>query len=249
MPQDLETEMYVIARGRAYRGFHGFRALALALPAFWPLAPWLFLPGISALGASLYGYIARNRLKLVWCDSHCTPQSSEESGLAGVAKTNNLKGGFGYALAVSGVTLVLLYCWFYRIEFYPFTAMQMFSNANTSGVIKYYKVLTHRESGAIAPARFEDNIGMMARNGRYGFVVQGCAERWSPRYVDICEKFLHAVASADNKAHPGEKVTKYEIQVLRWDFRSNPSDPNYGNVIGRFIYEIKAGGQAQQKGG
>jgi predicted DCC family thiol-disulfide oxidoreductase YuxK len=246
-PQDLEAEMYVIARGRAYRGLYGYRTIALALPAFWPLAPWLFLPGISTLGASLYGYIARNRLKLLWCDSHCALQSSEESGLAGVANTNDPERGFRYALAVSGVMLVLLHCWFYRIEFYPFTAMQMFSHVDSSGVIYYFKVLTHRESGATAPARFEDDIGMMARNGRYGVFIQVCERQLRLKDVYMCEKVLHAIASAHNNARPGDKITKYEIQVWEWDFRSNPSDPNHGNVIRRVIFEINSGEQAQEK--
>ena len=74
-PGDLEKEMYVISRGQAYCGFYGYRRLALAVPAFWPLAPWLFLPGIPSLGVSVYGYVARNRLKFLWCDSHCPVQA------------------------------------------------------------------------------------------------------------------------------------------------------------------------------
>jgi len=241
-PQDLEEEMYVIARGRAYRGFYGYRALALAVPAIWPLAPWLFLPGVSSLGASLYGYVAHNRLKLLGCDSHCVLQSSEEGGSAGVTRTNDPKRGLGYALAMSGVIFVLLYCWFHRIEFYPFTAMQMFAGVDTSGVIYYEKVLAHRESGVITRARFEDDIGVMAHNGRYLRVLRRCMQQ------STCKKFLHAAASAHNKkARPGEKVTKYEIQVWKWDFRSNPSDPNHGNVINRSFFEITAGGEAQEK--
>ena len=67
----LEEEMYVVSRGSAYRGFNGYRIIALALPAFWPLAPWLFFPGISLLGAVAYRYVARNRPKLLSCHSHC----------------------------------------------------------------------------------------------------------------------------------------------------------------------------------
>jgi predicted DCC family thiol-disulfide oxidoreductase YuxK len=243
-PQDLEEAMYVMARGRAYRGFYGYRALALALPAFWPLAPWLFLPGFSSLGASLYGYITRNRLKLLWCDSHCVPQASEESGSAGGTGINRPNRGFAYALSVSGVIFVLLNCWFYQIEFYPFTAMQMFSKVDTSGVIYYFKVLAHHESGAVSPARLQEAI--KARSGR---VVRGCVGPKQLEDVDICEKYLHATASAHNKkARPGEKITKYEIQIWEWNFRSNPSDPNHGNVIRRLIFEINAGGIGSGKG-
>src|SRR5262249_49077675 len=69
--RDLEAEMYVVSGGKAYRGFGGYRRIALTLPALWPLAPWLFLPGISFVGESLYGRVARNRRNMLWCDSHC----------------------------------------------------------------------------------------------------------------------------------------------------------------------------------
>ena len=90
--QDLEEEMYVIFRGQAYRGFYGYRRIALALPVFWPLAPWLFLPGISSLGALVYGYVARNRLKLLRCDSHCPVQPSEEGEAARAPQQATLPG-------------------------------------------------------------------------------------------------------------------------------------------------------------
>src|SRR5262249_9210543 len=69
--EDLEAEMHIVSRGDACSGFKAYRVIALALPALWPLVPWLFLPGISSLGALFYNYVARNRLKLLWCDSHC----------------------------------------------------------------------------------------------------------------------------------------------------------------------------------
>ena len=81
---DLEEEMYVIFQGKAYRGFYGYRRIASALPVLWPLAPWLFLPGISSLGELVYGYVARNRLKFLWCDSHCPVQTSMEGELGKV---------------------------------------------------------------------------------------------------------------------------------------------------------------------
>src|SRR5262249_40916374 len=74
----LLKEMHVVGRGKASRGFDGYRRIAVAVPAFWPLAPWLFLPGISALGASVYARVARTRQKVLWCDSHCPVEPPEE---------------------------------------------------------------------------------------------------------------------------------------------------------------------------
>jgi len=83
-PASLEKEMYVISRGQAHRGFYGYRVIALSVPVFWPIAPWLFLPVISSLGASIYGFIARNRMNLFTCDSHCSDPRLEQTGAVGV---------------------------------------------------------------------------------------------------------------------------------------------------------------------
>jgi predicted DCC family thiol-disulfide oxidoreductase YuxK len=68
---ELDEEMWVVARGQAYRGFAGYRLLAMVLPPAWPLAPWLFLPGISALATRLYRCVATNRFRPLLCDGQC----------------------------------------------------------------------------------------------------------------------------------------------------------------------------------
>ena len=238
--QDLEEEMYVIFRGWAYSGFYGYRRVALAVPAFWPLAPWLFLPGISSLGAWVYGYVARHRLKFLRCDSHCSVQPSEEGESAKVTTTGDADRGFGYALAVSGITVVALLCWFYHIEFYPLTSWHLYSTSDTSGKVEYYKVFAQHESGASAPARLEDGIGALALDARYTPFLKKCFGQ--PRDIYVCKRFLVASGSAYNKkAQPGERLTQYDIQVWTWDFRSYPFDPNYGKLTHRFVSEIDTG--------
>ena len=246
-PRDLEEEISVIFRGQAYRGFYGYRRLALAVPAFWPLAPWLFLPGVSSLGVWVYGYVARNRLKFHWYDSHCPVQPSEEGESAKVTTTGDAARGFGYALAVSGIIVVSLLCWFYRIEFYPFTSWHLYEQLDTSGQVEYKKVFAQRESGVSSRARLEDTIGALALDNRYSRHIQKCF-REQPGDVEICKKFLSAAASAYNKkAQPGERVTQYEIQVWIWDFLSYPSDPNYGKLTDRFAFEINTGRALREK--
>ena len=234
--ENLEKEMYIVSRGRAYRGFKAYRVIALALPAFWPLAPWLFLPGISSLGALVYRFVARNRLKLLWCDSHCPVQLSEESESTIVIVRNDARRNFSYALLVSGVTVVAVFCWFYRIEFYPFTSWHLYSGLNTTGKVEYHKVLARYESGMMSPARLEDGIGALALDGRYSPFLEQCFGEPSDQYS--CKKFLTAEASVYNKkAHPDGKITHYEIQLWTWDFRANPLDPQHGNLVKRFVHQ------------
>jgi predicted DCC family thiol-disulfide oxidoreductase YuxK len=68
-PQRLMEEMHLITphAGRIYHGFGAFRWMAWRLPLLWPLAPFLYLPGIPTLGQKIYLWIARNRFRLVPC--------------------------------------------------------------------------------------------------------------------------------------------------------------------------------------
>ena len=156
--------------------------------------------------------------------------------------TGDIRRGFGYVVAVSGIILVALLCWFNRIEFYPFTSWHLFSGSNTSaGNVEYRKVFAQFESGVSSRARLEDTIGAIALDSRYTPFLDKCFQA-RPEDVEICKKFLRAAASAYNKkVQPGERVTQYEIQVWHWDFRSYPFDPNYGRLTDRFVLEINTG--------
>jgi predicted DCC family thiol-disulfide oxidoreductase YuxK len=234
--KNLEEEMYVVSQGRACHGFKAYQVIAAALPVFWPLAPWLFLPGISSLGALFYSYVARNRLRLLWCDSHCPVLPSKESESTTVTVGNITQRNFGYAVLVSGITVVAVFCWFYRIEFYPFTSWHLYSGANTTGKIEYYKVLARYDSGVTSPTRLEDGIGALAFDGRYSPFLEQCFGE--PSDINTCKKLLTAEASVYNKkARPGGKITHYEIQLWTWDFRANPLDPHHGNLVKRFVHQ------------
>jgi len=191
-----------------------------------------------------YGSVARNRL-LIRNDSKRWIESSGTGESTATPQSSGLLQAVRYPIAVCGITGVLLFCWFYRIEFYPFTAMQMFSTTDSSGVIDYFKVFARYESGKTSRAPLEDAIGAMA-DSRYRGVIRDAflAER-----ARVAEKFLLAAASAyNNKTRFGEKVTQFEIQKWRWDFRSNLTDPHHGNMTDRFILEIKAGEGAEERG-
>ena len=70
----LLEEMHVVTPGGrgVYRGFAAFRWMAWRLPACWPIAPFLYLPGVPWLGRHVYRWVARNRFHLVPChDGQC----------------------------------------------------------------------------------------------------------------------------------------------------------------------------------
>ena len=54
--------MHVVTPGGSvFRGFDGFRALAAATPALWPVAPLLWLPPVPRIGRSVYRWVAARR--------------------------------------------------------------------------------------------------------------------------------------------------------------------------------------------
>ena len=243
--EDLDRKMYVIRRGQTYLGYYGYRVLALALPAFWVLSPLLFFPGVSWVGEQVYGSIARNRLTLVQCDSLCSSMPVAESESQAISRATDQSQRVHYASLITGFSIVMAISFVYRVEFYPLTAWQLYSELNTLGKITYYKVLGHQASGAIVQVRLENAVGALGWDGRYIRELKQCfgGEGWGnfvSKDVDICKKFLAASGFVYNeKASPGRKLTHLEIQERVWDFRSNPSDPEHGKVIDRIIVAIE----------
>ena len=68
-PERLIQEMHVLTPDGhcLYHGFGALRWIAWRLPLLWPVAPFLYIPGVPQLGQRLYLWIARNRFRLVPC--------------------------------------------------------------------------------------------------------------------------------------------------------------------------------------
>ena len=59
---DLDREMHVVdGSGRVYRGFRSWRRIASEVPILMPTLPLLWVPGMSAVGGRVYGWIAGHR--------------------------------------------------------------------------------------------------------------------------------------------------------------------------------------------
>jgi predicted DCC family thiol-disulfide oxidoreductase YuxK len=234
---NLEKEMYVVSRGEAYHGFYGYRAIVLAVPLFWLMAPWLFLPIVSSMSAWIYGFIARHPMNPFNCDSHVPRQAMEGVGVASFPHRNSAFREFRYSLALAAIVLVTAVCWRYHVEFFPLTSWDVYSYSDVSGKVTYVKVSGRDDSGKTFHARLEDGIGALSYDARYSRVLQNCFGR--PAAVDVCKKFLTASASAYNKkVLPGRRLMQYEIQKWTWDFRNHPTDPQYGNLTDRFVFAI-----------
>jgi predicted DCC family thiol-disulfide oxidoreductase YuxK len=238
--EELEEAMCVIAAGRSFRGFFAYRAIALAVPLFWPVVPFLFLPGAATLGTALYRFVACHRHESVTCDT---------SGSVGVAETGIVpftpasaspRYDFFFGLTIVGLLAVMGSIWALKIEYYPLTAMPMFTNLRQS-VVTYFKTLGHRESGVIAPIHLEDSLGAVSINSRYEPLFELCFSK-EPRDLEACKRTLNVLGIAYNKkTPPGEKVLQYEIQRWKWDFVANPQDSHYGTLDARIVFDMTSG--------
>jgi len=241
IPDALEREMAVRANGKVYAGFEAYRVIAWALPLFWPFAPVLSLPGSSKLGKRVYSYIAGNRYDLLKCNSSCLADSSSaiQSSAADTMRYSLL-----YALIVAAVFAVMGAVWLNRIEYYPFTSVQMFTG-NHGSVVLYYKTLAHRESGQVDSIQLEDTLPVFSINSRYEELFELCFGE--PEQIALCRKTLSILGSAYNKkVAPAQKLTGLEIQRWVWDFGASPRDSKHGEMDKSFIGEIPASGVHQQ---
>ncbi len=57
-------------------GFDALRTLCWHLPTLWPLAPFLYIPGIPQIGRRMYAYIAKNRNRCA--DGYCVHENHSD---------------------------------------------------------------------------------------------------------------------------------------------------------------------------
>ena len=67
--EDLERSAYLVcgSKGRHWEGFYAFRMLTVRLRLLAPLAPIFWFPGVRAVGAPVYRWVARNRYRIFGC--------------------------------------------------------------------------------------------------------------------------------------------------------------------------------------
>ena len=226
--RDLDTEQLniagkikVISAERIYRRFAGFRILAFALPIFWVFIPCLFLPGISSLFERIYRYFNNYR--------------PNQNNLSATKQNKKRDRGLRYSFLVSAIIVLTSFVWLLRIEFFPFTAWQMFSGFDNSGVFTYRKVFIKHESGKISRTYLEDSVGAMT-NSRYRAVTDFCFE---PEKIDVCNRFFATVGSVYNsKINPNDKAVSFELQLWEWDFLSHPNDSEHGQIVKKHISQV-----------
>jgi hypothetical protein len=134
------------------------------------------------------------------------------------------------------LVVILAGVWIARLEWYPFSAWQMYSTPRTAQalrVVEYVKVFAIDESGAAWPA----HLGRMMQFPRYWRVVSEGFEGAHKRAT--AEKFLVACGTYFNRAAPpGGRITQLRVENWRWDFVANPDDPRRGSSVGEIVVPV-----------
>lgn len=232
--ETLAEQMHVVERGRIFRGFDGYRRLAVVLPMGWLLLPFLWLPGAAWVGSQVYTRIARGRFGAPACGAHCRLAAPHPVPVR--ADKLDASPSLGWApLAVAVLGTVLLFSWCFRIERYPFTALQMYTDQKwrSREPIVFSRVLAHRESGEVSKAAFDAAVGFYAINARYRPLINGCFG--DARQMEKCRLFLAACGENYNKkASDGRRVMRFEIQkwTCAWE------DPKQQQLLDRCVIEL-----------
>ncbi|MEM6961584.1 MAG: hypothetical protein AAF550_07570, partial [Myxococcota bacterium] len=163
---------------------------------------------------------------LTWAHAHMSdskvtgPPKDKSKEFAGdKAPTPKLLPGL-----MSVLTFVLLFCWLFGIEFFPFTAMQMYSKKRDTGRVEYYRVLAERSDGSLERAYIEHAIPAL-RDGRFRQALRLC---FQPDERANCEALMRA--AGPRLEHP-ESIVAIQVQHREWDFRENLSDPEHGETL------------------
>ncbi|MDQ3439148.1 MAG: hypothetical protein M3478_02220 [Planctomycetota bacterium] len=195
------------------RGFAAVRKLWLSLPALWLVAPLLPLVPVrrDASGrADEVGTVAYNPPTRTW--SLLRP--------AGVAM----------------LVVVLFAAWYERLEWFPFTGMQMYSqprNAHAKQYIEHIKVYAIDASGNTWPA----NLGVMSGVARYWRVVEEGFK--TPKQRRTAEKFILSAAEKFNRTAPQDKrITRMRVEQWRWDYVNNPADEKRGAPVAELLVKV-----------
>jgi hypothetical protein len=143
-----------------------------------------------------------------------------------------MQGAAGHTRLVGAIAVVLLTCWGVRLEFFPFTGMQMFSDVR-GPIITYEIPIAQLASGELIRAPIEDGIPAM-RDARFRRILQRAFEENSGEQV---EEFFRTVIDRWNAASPPERrIQHIEIERREWNYETDPDDPEHGAIIASRVF-------------
>jgi len=136
--------------------------------------------------------------------------------------------GVGALVAYLGI------CWVLTVEFFPLTAMQMYSHRRRESFVEYHSVMAYDASGQSQRTYPEHWIPAL-RDSRYRFIVRDC---FDDELRFRCVALLNELGRLMRQQ--GEPVARLSVQKRRWDFAHDPDSVEHGDVIDEYMVAVGA---------
>jgi len=230
--------MILVGHGKMWGGYDAYQQMTLMISLLIPIAPLMWLPGISHIGRAIYAWVAKNRLSFFQCHDSC----EISPGVLPLRQAENPTRRYVIASALAFIIpLMMLASWMRRTEFYPLTSFQMFTlyhdSFDDSGNVFYYRVYANYADGtrAIAyPEKMVPGVG-----SRYWGMIPGAFKTDPKLYQDrkSLGDWLANVGRQFNLKLSDEepRVEEFIVQEHRWDFVNDRNDPTHGKVVRYFV--------------
>jgi hypothetical protein len=143
-----------------------------------------------------------------------------------------------WCAGTSAVVVLLAWCWVFQVEWYPLTAMQMYSKRDpVNSLATYYKAVTEYDDGTLNPAEFDRWIGAVA-DGRYRRALREAIKGEQ----EYCEKFFAACGERANavESSTGHRIVAFEVQQWQWDLETDISSASCGRMVSRRFFELSS---------
>lgn len=204
----------VEAKDRTLRGVDAARAIARIAPAGWLVLPLLYLRTVSA---------AIGRWLCAGRDAGAMTITTT------IIKSRRVPRWRLAPIGMVGLIVLFLGAWAVRVEAYPLTSWQMFSNYKNTSVISYYKLYQTNETGRTAPAE-PSQISAIGPHGYISLVLwRGFRDQAGEKR---CRELLAQAGGRWNKnAAPGQRLTELKVVRREWDFVHDRHNPKYGRVV------------------
>ena len=214
-PSPAADGSIALARDPSRRGMAAARNVWRSLPALWLLAPLLPVTGLFARGAG---------------------RRAEAVATASSEQFASRPWPILRPAAMAMLAVVLFAAWYQRLEWFPFTGMQMYSqprSAHAKQYIDHLKIYATDASGYTWPANFRKMSGVE----RYWRVIEDGFK--TPQQRETAEKFIMAAVDRYNRSvPPWKRVTQMRVEQWRWDYVANPGDDKRGASVAELVVEV-----------
>lgn len=147
-------------------------------------------------------------------------------------------------LLTFAVVALVMTVWLAKFEFYPLTAMQMFSRPSNEAQMPYYKVIAEYSDGSRGRAPIEECIPAF-RDSRYRHMLKAAFAKSNGLATDFFEICMEQYNSDPSHSRAIESI---EVQRWSWTYTEPPQDGNYGSMIDSRLFTAKAASPVDPEG-